>query len=176
MSGSSPAPRDPGLDRQALEALYLKLEKPLYNAVYRWVWNAQVAQEIVQEGFVRLWAMRARVRMDTVEPLIWRITLNRASKRYRAQRRWGWLPLVGDRASPSPAADDAMATREQGGQLRRAIEALPEPLRQVITLCTFSEMSYAEIAQVLEIPVGTVGSRKNKAVSALRLVMEGPDV
>jgi len=57
-----------------LERLYARLEKPLCNVVFRWVWNMDDAQD----AFVRLWRMRARVDLATVELLIYKIALNLA--------------------------------------------------------------------------------------------------
>ena len=74
------------LDRRRLEDLYIRLEKPVYNVVYRWVWNREEAQDLVQEAFVRLWRMQDRVRLETVEPLVFRIALNLAANRRRAKK------------------------------------------------------------------------------------------
>jgi len=161
------------LDEPALEVLYVRLEKPLYNVVYRWVWDSGEATDIVQEAFVRLWGMRGRVRLETVDALVYKIALNLASKRKRAQRTWGWIPFEGWMGrSRESSADDAMAANERERAVREAVDALPEPLRAVVTLCAFSEMSYAQVAEVLDIPAGTVGSRRNKAIEQLRAALE----
>ena len=46
------------LDRAGLEALYVRLERPMFNVVYRWLWNATDAQEVTQEAFLRVWDAR----------------------------------------------------------------------------------------------------------------------
>jgi RNA polymerase sigma-70 factor (ECF subfamily) len=155
------------LDRAGLERLYVKLERRVYNVVFRWVWNAEEAHEIVQEAFVRLWAMRARVRPATVEPLVYRIALNMARNRRR------WLRIrrffgVQDEPDPVPTVDARMSDEERTLRLRSAVDALPEPQRVVILLTQFSELSYREVADILDIPEGTVGSRRNHALRALR--------
>ena len=159
------------LDQAALEHLYVELEKPIYNVVYRWLWDAGDAQEVVQEAFLRLWHMRARVCLDTVRPLVYRIALNLASTRRRNKRLWAWVPFV-DLASSNSGADDELGEFQCQTEVRQAVDALPEELRRVVMLCAFSEMSYAEVAEVLEIPAGTVGSRKNTAVAILRENLE----
>jgi DNA-directed RNA polymerase specialized sigma24 family protein len=63
------------MDADDLERLYTRLERRLANVVYRWVWSMDEAQEIVQEAFVRLWRMRARVDLRTVEPLVYRMSV-----------------------------------------------------------------------------------------------------
>jgi RNA polymerase sigma-70 factor (ECF subfamily) len=57
---------------------------------------------------------------------------------------------------------------EERARLRSAVEALPEDLRRVIMLCEYSELSYDEIAGVLSIPAGAVGSRRHRALRQLK--------
>ncbi|MEC9397639.1 MAG: sigma-70 family RNA polymerase sigma factor, partial [Myxococcota bacterium] len=84
---------DNTFDEVALELLYRKLEKPLYNVVYRWVWDGAEARDILQETFLRLWKMQARVRPETVEPLAYKIALNLARKRLRRKKILSWVGL-----------------------------------------------------------------------------------
>jgi RNA polymerase sigma-70 factor (ECF subfamily) len=153
-----------------LERLYARLEKPLYNVVYRWVWKPEEAQDIVQEAFLRLWRMGDRVDMKSVEPLVYRIALNLASSAARSKRIWRWVTLEAARNSMSTArsAEEGMATDEEITRMRAAVESLPEELRKVVVLCEFSELGYEEIAELLSIPAGTVGSRRNRALKILR--------
>ena len=153
-----------------LERLYVRLEKPLYNVVFRSVWRSDEARDVVQATFVRLWRMRERVEMDTVEPLLYKIALNLVASRRRSKKIWRWVSLDALRDAPSIGTrpDESLAEGEEHAQLHEAVQALPEELRQVVVLCEFSELSYDEIARVLSIPVGTVGSRRNRALRRLR--------
>jgi RNA polymerase sigma-70 factor (ECF subfamily) len=107
--------------------------------------------------------MRERVKLETVGPLLWKITLNEASKRRRWQSLRRWVGLSGQEAAPEAGTREADALK-----VRAAVEQLPEKLRDVMLLCEFSELSYAEVGEVLEIPPGTVGSRRNQALVKLR--------
>lgn len=169
-ASSSPGDEDEGLDEVELERLYARLEGPLYNAVYRWVWDEEEARDIVQDAFMRLWHMRARVRLGTVDALLWRIALNRASNRRRARKLRQWLSLDAVRPpeSPAPRVDALLSDHQEHQALRAAVEALPEKLRRVILMCEFSGMSYQEISDVLDIPPGTVASRRHNAIKRLR--------
>jgi RNA polymerase sigma-70 factor (ECF subfamily) len=158
------------MGEEDLEQLYARLEKPLCNLVYRWLWSMDESQDVVQDAFVRLWRMRARVDKQTVEPLIYKIALNLAASRRRSKRVWRWVSSDTIRA-PSSAdepADDAISSRQELGRLRRAVERLPDDLRRVIMLCEYSELSYDEIAGIMSIPAGTVGSRRHRAIQRLR--------
>jgi RNA polymerase sigma-70 factor (ECF subfamily) len=156
-----------------LERLYARLEKPLYNVVYRWVWKQEEAQDIVQEAFLRLWRMSDKVRMESVDPLIYRIALNLASSAARSKRIWRWVTLeaLGEAVSTARSAEEGLAADEQSARIRTAISSLPEELRKVVMLCEFSRLSYREIAEVLSIPAGTVGSRRNRALKELKLML-----
>jgi RNA polymerase sigma-70 factor (ECF subfamily) len=157
------------LDRAALEALYLRLEKPLYNVVFRSVWDAGESRDVVQEAFLRLWRMRGRVRVETVEALVWRIALNLASKRRRAARRWHWVSVRLPRSRTRQAeAEQGVLAHERARSVREALERLPAGLRQVVVLCELSELSYEQIGRLLSIPAGTVGSRRHRAIALLR--------
>ncbi len=160
----------PGLSKTEFERFFVELERPLYNVAYRWLWSREDAAEVVQEAFVRLWKMRARVEAQTAKALVYKIALNLASsrRRRRASRR---LRLVVS-ATPRESPDEALVERESAARVRAALERLPEAQRRVVVLCELGGLSYAEVAEILEIKVGTVGSRRNSALAKLREQLE----
>jgi RNA polymerase sigma-70 factor, ECF subfamily len=163
-------------DRAALEALYVRLERPLYNVVYRWTWDPQQAEDVVHDAFVRLWRMRDRVRPETVEALVYRIALNRARNHRRWRRLRTFFGLGDDAVDPGTAADAALAAHADQARVRAAIESLSDDLREVMVLSTFSELSYREIGALVGVPEGTVGSRRTRALAQLRTQLgEGSD-
>jgi len=164
-----------GIAEAEWEALYRRLEKPLYNLAYRYVWNSQEAQDILHDAFIELWARRARLIPDTADRYAWITVLNLSRKR----RRWSRAKrfIYGDDAFASLPALTALeadtARAEEHASLRAAIERLPEKLRSVLLLAEFSEMSYQSISELLSIPAGTVASRRNLAVKQLRTELNG---
>lgn len=157
------------LNRAALEQLHRRLEKPLYNLMYRWVWNREEARDLVQDAFVRLWRHRDEVDAARAEPLLYRTALNLAANRIRARKLWRWTGLenVMGSASEHKDAQSAIESNERDRAVRRAVEALPEKQRQVLLMFEFSGLGHKEIAETLQIPMGTVASRRNAALSAL---------
>lgn len=157
------------LDRPGLERLYVENERALYNLVYRWVWNAADAQDLVQDTFVRLWQKRDAIREDSVVPLAYRIALNLAASRRRRLRLLQWLPFRSEHHDLQACADGGETLDRETGErrVRQAVDRLPGKLKQVLFLCEFSEFSYAEVGAILHIPAGTVGSRRNKALKLL---------
>jgi RNA polymerase sigma-70 factor (ECF subfamily) len=162
-------PDDGALDQVTLERLYVKLEKPIYNVVYRWLWNASDAQEVTQQAFLNVWKARERVDVTTIEPLLYRTALNLASNRKRSARLWRWLGIesASEETSDAASTDEALAEARNKARVRAAIEALPDKLREVLMLSEYAELSYGEIATTLGIPLGTVGSRRNTALAKL---------
>jgi RNA polymerase sigma-70 factor (ECF subfamily) len=160
---------DPRLDDAALERLYVRLEKPLYSVVYRWVWQADEARDVVQDAFLRLWRMRARIDLATVEPLVYRIAINLAANRRRSKKLWRWVSAdaLSEHGSDGEGADAVLAGVARASAIRDAVESLPEKQRQVVLLCEVAQMTYDAVAAVLQIPVGTVASRRNKAMKLL---------
>ena len=156
------------LTRVSLENLYLELEKTLFNVVFRYVWNREEAQDLVQESFLRLWKMRDRVEMVTVKPLVYKICLNLAASSLRRKKILTFLSL--DKVVNEPRAKDNYnpEQKEEIQLLRKLINQLPSKLKQTILLTEFSKMSYDEIGELLGIPAGTVGSRRNKALHIIK--------
>jgi RNA polymerase sigma-70 factor, ECF subfamily len=159
------------LDAGALERLYLELERPIYNVVYRWTWDREEARDLVQEAFVRLWRMRDRVAVTTVRPLLYRIALNLAANRRRWRRLWRWTAVDTLPDRPCGSNADGLERAQREAAVQSAVAALPERLRRVVVLCELGEMSYAEVATVLKIPPGTVSSRRNAAMARLRAAL-----
>lgn len=157
-----------------LEALYVKLEKPVYNVVYRCVWDREEARDLTQDAFTRLWRMREKFKSDGVESLVYKIALNLARSALRRRKILRWLPL-GPSTPPPVASGDLAGDLEQNeeqARVRTAILGLPNDLRQVILLCEFTELNYSQVGETLSIPQGTVGSRRNRALQMLKVQLE----
>jgi RNA polymerase sigma-70 factor (ECF subfamily) len=165
----------PGISEAEWQALYLRLEKPLYNLAYRYVWRSHEAQDILHDAFLQLWRRRERMLPATADRYLWTTVLNLCRKR----RRWSRAKrfLQGDdelHALEDTQSVEADAARtEQHSLLNEAIERLPEKLRTVLLLAEFSEMSYEAISEMLSVPPGTVASRRHLAVKQLRVALQG---
>jgi len=162
------------LDEEALYACYRRLEKPLYNVLWRWLWQAQDCQDLIHDAFLRIWDRRARVDADRLDALVWTTALNLARNRLR----WRALWRTGEPDPAAAAEDDPLAEAQRDAdqrRLRRALDALPRAAREVLLLSEYGGLGQAEIAAVLGIPVGTVGSRRHHALARLRAALEDAD-
>ena len=82
-----------GVDEASWVGLYRELEKPLYNVVYRWLWDRMESQDVVQEAFLRCWRARGRIRPEGFNAFVYRTALNLASNRCRRKKLWRLVSL-----------------------------------------------------------------------------------
>lgn len=154
-----------GVEETRWVELYEALEKPLYNAVYRWLWDPAESQDIVQEAFLRCWRMRRRIECDGVKALLFRVALRLASNHRRRRKLWRVVRF--DSAHEVNLGWDAEPTLVPQ-VIRDAFDALPDTLKRVLVLSDIAGMTYAEIAEVMQVREGTVGSRRSRAITRLR--------
>jgi RNA polymerase sigma-70 factor, ECF subfamily len=150
----------------AFRELYTLYARPLANFFHRMAWNRSLVDDLVQEVFLRLWRA-APSYQPTAKPstYIFRIAhnlwINEATRKRADALEDADRPVERD-----PSADIERAEVQKAVQ--RAIEALPEGERECLVLSEYNGLKYAEISEVLGIPVGTVKSRIFSAVQRLR--------
>lgn len=166
-------------DRAAFGALVRLYQRRAYAAAYSIVGNSDDALEIAQEAFVR--AFRAIDRFDPhlpFYPWLYRIIRNACFNHLRKRKRRGEVSLDGLMHEGYDAPEDGRDP-EQLAELedlkrtiREAMTSLSPEHQEILRLRHFLELSYAEIAQILQIPQGTVMSRLHAARKALREIMQ----
>lgn len=158
-------------DAPAFEELYRLFQKPVANYLYRLCWNRQIVDDLVQEVFLRLWrAAPGYEPTAKVSTYIFRIAhnlwINESMKRKEQAI---------EEADPSAEHDPAsgLERAEIQAAVKKAIEALPEGERECLVLSEYNGFKYAQISEILGIPVGTVKSRIFSAVQRLRESLKG---
>lgn len=155
------------LREDALYASYRRLERPLYNVLYRQLWQREDCQDLIHDAYVRIWARRDKVDEDRLDALVWTTALNLARNRLRWRRLWRRQPL-----DTTLLESDASPTNHVAAQqLRAALQQLPTASRDVLLLSEFSGLRGKDIATLLGIPAGTVASRKHQAVEQLKALL-----
>ena len=157
--------RKPCIQSSEIEAIYADRFAVFVRSVTAVLSDGQEALDVVQEGFSRALRRRRSFRGDgTLEGWIWRIVLNVAAERGRAR---GKEPLLGRQDSRH---DDPDAPDEA---IRSYLRALPEKQRLAVFLRYYADLSYDQIAEVLEVRPGTVAAAINAAHRTLRNELEG---
>ncbi|MGH8126302.1 MAG: RNA polymerase sigma factor [Rhodanobacteraceae bacterium] len=155
------------LREDALYASYRRLERPLFNVLYRQLWQREDCQDLIHDAYIRVWERRAKVDEATLDALVWTTALNLAHNRLRRRRLWRSEPMDDNLPTTAMSDQDFLATR----RLRAALGRLPAASRDVLLLSEFSGMRGHEIAALLRIPAGTVASRKHHAMAQLKALL-----
>ncbi len=130
--------------------------------------NAADAEDLVQDTLVR--AYRAIDRFDGQYPRAWLLTIMRNTHINSARRRRPELLRDPDNAPEQPAEErtDDIIEQQIDGRILETLDELDEPFRTIIELVDIDGLSYAEAADVLDVPVGTVMSRLHRARRRIR--------
>ncbi|WKB54588.1 RNA polymerase sigma factor RpoE [Eleftheria terrae] len=181
-------------DQKAFELLVIKYQRKIERLIARMVRDADLIQDIAQETFIRAYRALPQFRGESAfYTWLYRIAVNTAKKSLVELKR---DPLVTETALSSADDEDetsrvenelsdgetpeaVLASKEIASTVNAAIEALSEDLRQAITLREIEGLSYDEIAEVMNCPIGTVRSRIFRAREAiaerLRPLLDTPD-
>jgi RNA polymerase sigma-70 factor, ECF subfamily len=151
---------------------YTRLEKPLYNVVYRVLWNPAESQDVVQEAFLRCWRRKDDIRADGFTALLYSTALNLARNRRRRARVWRMVGVAAITDVSVGASDDSVNGEPISPVVRAAFDSLPEALRDVVLLTEIAGMTYPEAAAALGVAEGTIGSRRSRALKLLRERLE----
>jgi RNA polymerase sigma-70 factor (ECF subfamily) len=155
-------------DRQSFGVLVSRYRERVINVVYRMCGDVGLAEDAAQEAFVRAWQSLPRYNhRGTFLAWLCRIAVNRALDQLRRDRPTvdvDLLPLRTGELGPERRAEKT----EMQERVQEAVLALPPASRSALVLREYEGLSYREIAEALDIPIGTVMSRLNYARSRLR--------
>jgi RNA polymerase sigma-70 factor (ECF subfamily) len=156
-------------DEAGWRELVQRHTRRVFAIAYRFSGRVDEAEDLTQEVFVKVYQSLARYEPAAGAFATWLGTVarNHAIDHYRRRREERSkvtedseaLPALPDRAE---AVDAVLAREERARLVRRAVRALPGPLREAVVLCDLQGMSYEEIADALALPLGTVKSRINR--------------
>jgi len=166
---------------EAFGELVRRYQDRLYNAIFRFLGNADDARDVVQEAFLSAFRGLKKFRGGSqFFTWLYRIAVNHAldwkrrGKTLRALSEAGTATRHNEPADPSVLAspDWHLQRLEEDERVQQALARLPNEYRLVLILRDVDELSYEEIAEVLDIPIGTVRSRLHRARLELRRLLE----
>ena len=168
-------------DQQAFNLLVRKYERKVYRLISRLVRDPAEVEDVAQEAFIKAYRALPQFRGDSAfYTWLYRIAVNTAKNHLVAQGRrpiplsdtlsededgesFGREDVVSDNQTP----DAELLSRQIAETVNRAIEALPQDLRTAVTLREIEGLSYEEIAEAMNCPIGTVRSRIFRAREAI---------
>lgn len=156
-------------DMVAFNGMVNRYKDRLMNVIGRMLSSQEEAEDIVQETFVRVYQHRQSFNFKhCFSTWIYTIGLNLARNELRKRRRFKFFEISEMQGNEREFAVDPELPSRLPEMLKDAIETLPPKYREAFMLRDIQEMPYEEVAQVLDVPLGTVKSRVNRARLMLR--------
>jgi RNA polymerase sigma-70 factor (ECF subfamily) len=169
---------------EAFGVLVRRYERELYGYLRRYVGDGSLAEDVFQNTFLQLYLKSGQYEPGRpVRPWLYTIATHQAIDALRRNGRHQAISLEQHRAEPSdgemrslletlenrePGPLEKASDEERRARVRASVDRLPEFLRQVLLLAYYQGLKYREIANILEIPVGTVKSRLHAALVKLQ--------
>ncbi|HIO96333.1 MAG TPA: RNA polymerase sigma factor RpoE [Leucothrix sp.] len=157
-------------DKSAFDVLVLKYQQKVINLVMRYVHDPHIAMDISQESFIKAYRGLKNFRGDSAfYTWLYRISINTAKNHLVSKSRR--MPdddidaqeaeqyEGGGKLREMSTPENELMTQEIHSTIKNAIDALPDDLRIAITLRELEGLSYEEISEAMECPIGTVRSR-----------------
>jgi RNA polymerase sigma-70 factor (ECF subfamily) len=139
----------------------------LYRIAYSWCHNPALADDLVQETIYKALKNAEKLRdIDTIDTWLYRILFNCWQDFLRTKSRNVEFVEIHDENQLDQS--DSYQQSQIVKRVRYSIEQLPMALREVVTLADFAELSYVQISEIVDIPVGTVMSRLYRARQTLK--------
>ena len=161
-------------NEHALAGLYDLFGRRAYGLALRILRDETLAEDAVQDAFLTVWRSAARYRPDRAAPSAWILTIvhRRAVDIVRREQRRR-ADAVAEHDEPAgDAADEAVLARAEQARVRRALAQLPPDRRRLLELAYFAGLTQSEIAERLDLPIGTIKSRTFAALARLRDLLD----
>ena len=160
-------------DREAFDLLYSRYVRSIFGLAMRRLRDRHRAEDAVQETFAAIWRSAASYRPERGPAAPWLYAVARNAIVDRLRARIEPASEVPEMVSSEPGPADRAEASFVAWRVHRALEELPEKEREVVELAYWSEMSQSEVADYLNIPLGTVKTRTRSALSRLAGLLEG---
>lgn len=165
-------------DESAFDELYQEFKGLVYNLSYRQCGNHEVAQDLTQEVFLRIYKSLGKFRgKSSLKTWTYRVCINHCRSRL-GRKSLPVSSLTFDDGSVREIADEAPGPAENllavdaARRIESALPRLDETYREAVILRDLEELPYQEIAEILDVPIGTVRSRIARGRERLRLLLE----
>ncbi|HZU40332.1 MAG TPA: sigma-70 family RNA polymerase sigma factor [Solirubrobacteraceae bacterium] len=162
---------------QAFEVLFERHADAAFSLAYRMCGRRAMAEDVVQEAFLSLWRSGARYdpARGSVRAWLLRSVHNRTIDAFRRTTVKAGRDVhdetAAERLHAAELTDMEVERREDVRQVRSALDQLPADQRKVVELAYFGGFSHSQIAELLELPAGTVKGRMRLALSKLRITL-----
>lgn len=162
-------------NRRAFETLYRKVSGHLFAVALRCMGHRDLAEDVVQEAFVRIWNSASQYDANLSAPMTWMISITR-NKAIDQLRKHREQPLTDEQAQAlfdeSPSAHEQLESHRDNHALQRCLDTLEGMQRQSIVIAYFHGASHGDLTAQLAAPLGTVKSWIRRGMERLRRCLE----
>jgi len=160
---------------QELEQLFKTHFEGLYTYAYTILRDSHLAEEMVQEVFVKLYERAQHIRIETsLQSYLYRSVYNESLNHKKHQKaKANYRQFILHRQNPASPPKEAGNYLELEAKLQLALEELPEQCRTIFQLSRFEELKYREIAERMGLSIKTVENQLNKALKIMRKRLKG---
>ena len=165
-------------DAEALEALYRRYGRPCYGLARRILTDDQFAQDVVQEVFLTVWRDASRFDASRGAFSSWLLSMTHhksvdaVRREENLRKRRTTADVLDDAVSDAPAVHDEVWSLLRRSRVRDALQLLPDPQREALTLAYFGGYTQREIAGLTDTPLGTVKTRMLAGMRRLRDLLD----
>ena len=171
-SNADDSQRAAGGDRSAFEQLYSRYARPVFGLALRRLGDRGRAEDAVQETFASVWRSAGSYKPERGPGAPWLYAVARNAIVDRARSRSEIPAEIPDEPATGPGPADQAEQSWVAWRVHRALEELNDNERKVIELAYWSGLSQSEIAEFLNIPLGTVKTRTRAALGRLAVLLE----
>jgi RNA polymerase sigma-70 factor (family 1) len=159
---------DTGLDKAGFEQLFDAYYDELQHFIYYKTSDTELAEDIVQEAFLKVWEIRSTVRTETARALLYTISGNLFANKYKRKKLDMKLQQTFAEGRNFETPEYEMEVKEFDKKLQRVLSELTEKCRVVFMMNRIDQLTYNEIADNLNISVKAVEKRMTKALECIR--------
>ena len=162
-----------GGDQGAFELLYCRFSRPVYGFALRRLGDRGRAEDAVQETFASVWRSARSYKPERGPGAPWLYAVARNAIVDRARARTETTAELPETPAGDPDPSDRAESSFVAWRVHRALEELPENERTVLELAYWSGLSQSEVAEFLNIPLGTVKTRTRSGLARLADLLDG---
>jgi RNA polymerase sigma-70 factor (ECF subfamily) len=160
-------------DAEAFAVLYDRHSRPAFSLAYRMMGEKQAAEDLVQDAFLKIWRSATSYRAERASVRTWILSIvhNRGIDQIRSTTSRRRMQEKVEASAPTSQPSEAFAqswANSQREQVREALKSLPEEQLKVLDLAYFSGYTHVEVAELLDVPLGTVKGRMRLGLKKMK--------
>ncbi|MFC2133187.1 RNA polymerase sigma factor [Bacteroidota bacterium] len=160
-------------DETAFDSLFRKYYEPLYNFAGRYVRDSQIAENAVQDVFVKIWIQKEKLTIKTnVKAYLFTAVKNHLLNQIKQEKRLSSIEDYSLDLGDDETPESDHLKNETYAAVHKAINELPEQCRKIFKMHRYDNLKYHEIADILGISINTVKTQIKRALKALQKKLE----